>query len=546
MPKLNFSRTIDKEICEDESLSSDYSITKKITFYSRNDLSKNLTYDDCNEILQVYSIQQSKIYDQLQCYTGNMKITIKDKANPQINQDSLQLLKQTFDALLIYTKQQKRLRLLHQEIQKNTQKRCMKEVFHRWKQFTNRAKLLTLKKKDEYKLQDMKKIESFIEAINNRQKCLKQEYKSKNFGNSSTDNAENDHINKKNHQQSNYLEANKKIIAEQRMKLAEQNRIIEEMKLKKIQAESKLAEIETLNAVNGAITNCNGRSRKILSNLIKARKENKTEDLVENTVNTPHFLIRMEARAAMRREQIQRRNEERKTKVEQQLKLEQAMKIDEEKRRKKFEKESREKAKQLKAQQEEAKRKRLEKIRVQNELADNFYRRYLLKSFGIRPFIQYLQLMKKQYNNRIMKKMFLCWKYNTDKQINEKSNFYENIYEQKLLKNNFQSWRILTINRIERRRTIEKHYSSRLQKYFFSKWISVTVSLKIVNIENYRKAENFDNNKTMSRYFKLWRKYIQVLDKIKDSDKRKSLLRQLVLTVIPDFAPEVRGVCIDD
>lgn len=65
------------------------------------------------------------------------------------------------------------------------------------------------------------------------------------------------------------LNAQKEIIRKQKMKLAEQNKIIEELKLKQVQEEVMRAGEETVNAAKETLTHCGQQTRRILIQLMR-------------------------------------------------------------------------------------------------------------------------------------------------------------------------------------------------------------------------------------------------------------------------------------
>lgn len=149
------------------------------------------------------------------------------------------------------------------------------------------------KKKEEREISNERKIELFINAIAEKQKQLKRQRKctssssprSKKSGpnqrcKSAPEELTDDSTNLKNNftkgihgfYKSNSqarLQVQRKIIEEQRMKLAQQNKIIEDLKLKEIEREASKAHRDTIDATKGALNFCERSTRRSLISLMK-------------------------------------------------------------------------------------------------------------------------------------------------------------------------------------------------------------------------------------------------------------------------------------
>ncbi|KAG8037333.1 hypothetical protein G9C98_005543 [Cotesia typhae] len=345
-----------------------------------------------------------------------------------------------------------------------------------------------------------------------------------------------------------------------RMLVDEMKFLNKNMKLQQIQVESKLSELVTLKTAKGAFAHNKKRSQKILRQLMlrEGIDSHEVEEVLSDGVpkpNPPIFLARMEARALARRERVARRELERKQKLEEQKLREEMAKMSErEAARKKIELEAQEKARQIRRRHEEERERALniEKLKKAMQKADDFYRKYLLRRYILRPLIAFVQSVHddinkagRHYDLSILRKTFIKWKSETEREIQIKMELSIDIYNRNLTWRVFEIWLQLTRDNRKIYKTAVDHYNNWLKKSYYNEWLAYTLSMKIINNNNQEVAFNFYNEKLKSTYFKLWKKYLQILDKVEETDKRKDQLRQLVQSVIPDFAPQHRGVIID-
>lgn len=132
-----------------------------------------------------------------------------------------------------------------------------------------------IRREQEAKNSDVRKIEILIDTITETQKQLTkfQGTESKGF----LPNTRDTEIRKKpparpfivESPAQNRLNAQKEIIHKQRMRLAEQSKIIEELKLKQVQEEITKAGEETINAAKGTLTHCGQQTRRTLIQLMR-------------------------------------------------------------------------------------------------------------------------------------------------------------------------------------------------------------------------------------------------------------------------------------
>ncbi|XP_008558457.1 coiled-coil domain-containing protein 191 [Microplitis demolitor] len=535
-------------------------MSQKVNFQIRT--SRHLQNNEYKEEFNVQKIEIMK--PKVKEPSGNITVTIKDKPlSANSKERNYEMMKKVFTCLLNFAKESKRLRLLKIKLQENYARKQLKRYFNKWKMLVDELKFLNKNKKKEYEIEDIKKIELFVNAIKDKQKNVSRVINKKSISVDTKDLVNSQaEINSANVSESfaNRLKMQKKIISEQRSKLAEQNRLIQDMKLQQIKVESKLSELETLNTAKGTFSHCKKKSKKILRQLMlrEGIDCHEVEQVLSDGVpkpNPPIFLARMEARAQARRERVARREYERKKKLQEQKQLEEIMKMNErEAARRKLELEAQEKARQIRRRREEERERALniEKLKHDMQRADDFYRKYLLRRFIMRPLIYFIQSVRNDmikakihYHKSILRKVFLKWKTETEREIEIKTEVYVDIYHRNLTWRIFENWLKLTRDNKNKYKIAVEHYNNRLKKHYYDKWLAYTLSMKIIDNNNQQVAINFYNEKVKYNYFNMWKKYLRVLDKVEESDKQKNKLRQLVQSVIPDFAPQHRGVIID-
>lgn len=221
-------------------------------------------------------------------YTGSIKVTIKDKPCSGLKERDRDLLRTAFRTLAAHAKEERRLRDLKIKIQENVASRRLRKYFETWRTRMENSKLLAAKRKEEREMSDERKIELFVNAINEKQKkiakCQRAVAKdaiprgratrevTDGAGASVSESRKSSatrtiHVVEPPAQ--NRLNAQKKIIAEQRTKLEEQKRIIEELRLKHIEDETRKASRETINSAKEALACCGHRTRRSLIQLMR-------------------------------------------------------------------------------------------------------------------------------------------------------------------------------------------------------------------------------------------------------------------------------------
>ena len=210
---------------------------------------------------------------------GNIKVTIKDKTNFEIETQRLHLLRKYFDILKQHATEKQRLREIKIKIQQNMIIKIIRKYFDIWKTRMRDAKNNVQKQTEKKEVSEERKIEMFINTIIDCQKELMKKSQKPRTRNDILM-AEESKVHMK--EKTTYckriivdppaqcrLNAQKQIIEKQKAKLAEQTKIIEELKLKQMQKEISWANRETMDIAKKTLTNCGRSTRRTLIRLMQ-------------------------------------------------------------------------------------------------------------------------------------------------------------------------------------------------------------------------------------------------------------------------------------
>jgi len=202
---------------------------------------------------------------------GSIKVTIKDKPSCE-SEERLRILRSYFEALRENAREKCRLCEISTQFQSILSRRRLKSYIHLWKMHVKKVKA---ERERAAENPDVRKIEMLIDTINETQKELKSSQKTESKDSSS--NLRDSEVKKKPSSKPFVVEspaqcrlnAQKEIIRKQRMKLAEQSQIIEELKLKQVQEEIMRSGKETVNAAKETLTHCGQQTRRTLIQLMR-------------------------------------------------------------------------------------------------------------------------------------------------------------------------------------------------------------------------------------------------------------------------------------
>lgn len=209
---------------------------------------------------------------------SNIKVIIKDKSSSASEEQRLLILRHCFEAFRKNARNKRRLREIKASIQNIVSRKNLKLCIRTWKLYVESAKKTQKERIMEMRGFEARKIEVLIDNITETQKeltkCPRVESK-RSYSNGITmrDGEVRSKTICKPHivesPSQNRLNVQKEIIRKQRMKLAEQNKIIEELKLKQIQEEITRANEETVNAAKETLTHCAQQTKRNLIQLLR-------------------------------------------------------------------------------------------------------------------------------------------------------------------------------------------------------------------------------------------------------------------------------------
>ncbi|CAL7934616.1 unnamed protein product [Xylocopa violacea] len=495
---------------------------------------------------------------------GSIKVTIKDKANFETETQHLYLLRKYFDVLKRNAIEKRHLRDIKIKIEQKMAQKIIRKYFNIWKTCTKDAKINLQKQKEEQETSEERKIEMFINAITERQTELMKSQKPKIRDVKPTvKESNNTDIKKKNiylkriiveSPAQSRLNAQKQIIEKQKAKLAEQNRIIEELKLKQVQEEISRANKDTVDIVKETLTHCGQKTRRTLIHLMQQNGyRDKSLMIQSRAVDPPQFLLRMEARAEARRKRVKLAEELRRQKLEEQKKKEEAARVEEEQKKRRLQQEALAEARRLRKEQEENRQREIEKFQRLNNIADKFYRKYLLRRYIIKPFVllikekrNNIRIADDYYKEKLIKKLFIAWKKEAEIQYEIKAEIAESFYNENLVKKIVKEWKQMVKEANSKYQVAADYYNMKLANKYFKLWQIITLELKAEYEKKKVLVDDIYKTKLKARYLGIWKKYLTIVADIKESEKRKNDLRKLVQKIIPDFDPKQRGVALED
>ncbi|GBP80476.1 Coiled-coil domain-containing protein 191 [Eumeta japonica] len=339
------------------------------------------------------------------------------------------------------------------------------------------------------------------------------------------------------------------VIALQKAKLEEQNKIIEQLKYNKIIEASKQSVDDMRETVRMAYSEIDRHLRpkiKCLSNELKLH-ELQEPTLILHCLKVPQFLQRMEKRAREREEkhavirERRRQMEEERIRLKQQADLAKAQMDKEEKM--KIMKELREKRKREKIESIR-KKQRAERMRALTVMADLHYERNLLTKYGIRAFVRLIELKrdneckaKSHCVFQLKKNVFLNWMWYTEDMWFDRNYRAEDFRRKKLMRKVFAAFKKNHHEFVLKKQVAEDYYELYLVQLVFRKFLE---AFQIIIKGNERKMEiaaTYYNTNLIFKIFTHWRTLpaLNALERVQEA--RKARWRQRVLQVVPDYTP---------
>ncbi|XP_072938754.1 uncharacterized protein [Epargyreus clarus] len=341
----------------------------------------------------------------------------------------------------------------------------------------------------------------------------------------------------------------KHIIALQKAKLEQQNRVIEQLKYNKIidvSRQSLDCMKEDVRKTYYEIDKHLKPKIKCLTNELKIRDIDDTS-LVLHCLKVPQFLQRMEARAREREEKHALIRERRKQIEEERVRLKQQAELA------KLEMDKEEKAKRIKELREKRRKEKIENIRKKQHaerlralivMADLHYEKNLTAKYGIRPLKLLMQLKsdnvekaKAFHQFQLKKNIFLHWMWYTEDMWYERNFKADEFYRKKLLKKTFSCFKENHKEYLLKMQVAKDYYDLYVTQLVFQKFREGILILKKEFYVKWNTAIIYYNSNLLFKTLTCWRT-LPALNALKrEQDARKIRWRAKVLQVVPDYVP---------
>ncbi|XP_060803829.1 reticulocyte-binding protein homolog 2a isoform X2 [Amyelois transitella] len=341
----------------------------------------------------------------------------------------------------------------------------------------------------------------------------------------------------------------KHVIALQKAKLEEQNRLIEELKYNKIVEASKQSVEDMREEIRKTYYEIDRQLKPKIKCLTNELKIHDIEEpaLVLHCLKVPQFLQRMEKRAREREEKHAIIRERRRQLEEDRIRLKQQAELA------KAEMDKEEKMKRIIELREKRKKERMEAIRKKQHadriralivMADLHYERYLMVKYGIRPFRKLLQKRrnniekaKAHYTFQLKKNIFLNWMWYTEDMWFERNYKADDFHRKKILRKAFDAWKQAQQAYIQKKQVADDYYDFYVTQLVFRHFRRGTEVVRKENELKFQKGVMFYNSNLLFKVLTCWRT-LPALNALKrEQEARKAKWRQKVLQVVPDYVP---------
>ncbi|KAJ8938707.1 hypothetical protein NQ318_007995 [Aromia moschata] len=312
--------------------------------------------------------------------------------------------------------------------------------------------------------------------------------------------------------------AQKNIINLQKVKLEEQNKIIEELQLGIIR-EDLLKSLETTKTnIREIFSNCSVKVKCKMPALFT--DENKTFML--NTQKAPRIIQHMEQRA-IHRAQNRQIILERKRIIEEarQQMLEEAIE-------------------KKKVVEEEERKNNLEQIK---EKPTDFYNKLLFRKY-FQELCSYSKkckdnnlLARRHYKVKLLQKSIYNWCIFIEEKYSVKYDIADAHFAYNVLKRTINIWHNFIIENVRNMQVAEDVYDFRLVSNTFNHWQRYICAQIILEDKYMKKAERHYKRKILLHYYYQWRSLPAVIQLEKAKELKKQKWREKVWEVLPDYKP---------
>lgn len=195
----------------------------------------------------------------------------------------------------------------------------------------------------------------------------------------------------------------------------------------------------------------------------------------------------------------------------------------------------------------------MERYKKLNAMAEEFYRKHLLRRYIMKPFIalvemknNYIKKAENHYKRCLLQKTFVGWRLETERQSQIKIELVTSVYNRNLLWYALQEWKEMAREERRKEQVAKDFFDMKLQSKCFKLWKMKTVEYKTERLKTERLALEHYEEKLKARYFNMWKKYPKIVPDILESERIRNTWREMVQEVVPDFDPRQRGVILED
>ncbi|CAH1646606.1 unnamed protein product [Spodoptera littoralis] len=341
----------------------------------------------------------------------------------------------------------------------------------------------------------------------------------------------------------------KHIIALQKAKLEEQNRLIEELKYNRIVEASRKSVDDMREEVRKTYYEIDRHLKpkiKCLTNELKI-PEIEEPSLILHCLKVPQFLQRMEKRAREREEKHAMIRERRRQMEEERIRMKQQAELA------KAEMDKEEKMKRIQELRDKRRKEKIEHIRKKQwasrlraliVMADLHYEKTLKAKYGIRPFRILIEMKrdniekaKAHYIFQLKNNTFLHWLWYTEDMWIERNFKAENFWRKKLLGKAFQAFKRNHHGLVLKKQVADDYYDLYLTQMAFRMFREGINVIRKENETKWQIAVLYHSSNLLFRTFTCWRT-LPALNALKrEQEARKARWREKVLQVVPDYTP---------
>ncbi len=240
------------------------------------------------------------------------------------------------------------------------------------------------------------------------------------------------------------------------------------------------------------------------------------------------------------REERKRQQENEKLK-EMQAKHEEKLRIEEEERRKKNE----ELKEKRKIEQDLKNKRDMEKRREQelNDKADAYYKKYLMRHYCLNGFRRLMEIREQQteiaeqhYKLCLYNKSINAWRFIIMEQVRIKNQIADIFYRKYLVRHYFIfGWKNFKMSVRFEEAKASRFYKYNLKMKIFNTIKTYTAKEKLKYKEYDTWIDNYSDEKIKIKYFKKWKEFPIEMKKLEEREKRLNEMRKRVQQIIPDF-----------